>query len=191
MHSVEEYLKESEKAFLDISRDATWIQKSTDLIVRRIYAGGTVYWIGNGGSAADAQHLATELVAKFAQDRKPIKSVSLVSNISLITALGNDVGFDHVFHRQVEAFVGSDDVVIGISTSGQSRNVVEALTLAKRRSALTIALTGLNQCPLDEICDIVYKARSQITGVIQQVHITIGQAMCLALENEIIKREIN
>ena len=186
---ISEYLAESQKSFTDLHKMTDWINGATNKIYEKILGGGTVFWMGNGGSAGDAQHLATELVAKFAHDRKPIRSMSFTTNTSLITSISNDLDFEKIFTRQIETFVGPGDVVVGISTSGKSTNVISALELSRQKGALTIGLTGSTKCPLDEICDLLYKAPSKVTGVIQQLHITIGQAICLGLENKVLLNE--
>ncbi len=183
--NISEYLRESVKAMSsapDLEADLEYLSA---LIWERLQSEGTVFWLGNGGSAGDSQHLATELVGRFARLRKPLKSIALTTNASLITALANDDGYDTVFSRQVEAFVQPIDVVIGISTSGQSVNVLHALRTAKDRGALVIGFTGFNKNPMDELADYVFHAPSMVTGVIQQMHITFGQALCLGLENRI------
>lgn len=185
--NVSAYLRESVSAMQRIEDHEKTIEVIADSIWDRLARGGTVYWMGNGGSASDAQHLATELVAKFLIAREPIKSVALATNTSLITALANDEGYESIFVRQVDAFVNSPDVVIGISTSGKSNNVLKALQLAKSRGALVVSFTGLLTNDLDDCSDFVFHADSQVTGVIQQMHITFGQAICLALENKFIK----
>jgi D-sedoheptulose 7-phosphate isomerase len=189
MMEIGDYLAESQRSFEDLHEMAGWVNESVERIYARILAGGTVYWMGNGGSAGDAQHLATELVAKFAHDRKPIRSVSFTTNTSLLTSIGNDLEFERIFFRQVETFVVPNDVVIGISTSGKSMNVISALELAKKIGAMTIGLTGSQENPLEKYCDFIYKAPSNVTGVIQQLHITIGQAICLGLENKVLQSE--
>lgn len=182
---ISEYLRESVTAMSSAPDLETDLESLSMLIWDRLESGGTVYWLGNGGSASDSQHLATELVGRFAKLRKPLKSIALTANTSLITALANDDGYDTVFSRQVEAFAQPIDVVIGISTSGQSVNVLNALRTAKNKGAFVIGLTGLSKNLMDEFADYVFHAPSTVTGVIQQMHITFGQALCLGIENRI------
>jgi len=179
------YINESINAYNGIKEQNEEILQISDLMWERVLSGGTVYWMGNGGSAGDAQHLACELVSRFQVKRKPIKSVALTTNTSLITAIANDYSFENIFERQIEAFVSEKDVVIGISTSGESPNVLRAQLLARELGALTIAFTGKNLCSLDKISSVSIKANSAITGVIQQCHILYGQALCYLLEQKI------
>lgn len=182
---VEQYLRESIQAMnkiLDFEQDIEALGQS---IWERLERSGTIYWFGNGGSAGDAQHLATELVGKFSRKRRPLKSHALTTNTSLLTALSNDDGYETVFSRQIEAFVGKDDVVIGISTSGESKSVIKALEKAKSLGALVVGLTGMAQNEMALFCEYTFHAPSEVTGVIQQMHITFGQALCLSLENKV------
>jgi D-sedoheptulose 7-phosphate isomerase len=185
MNSVEEYLVESIAAMNKILSFKAEIEKVAIEIWNRLELGGTVYWMGNGGSAGDSQHLATELVAKFAEKRRPLRSHALTTNSSLLTALGNDDGYETIFSRQVEAFVSDRDVVIGISTSGMSPSVLKALKIASELDAFVIGMTGRGKNLMDTYCNHIFHAPSDITGVIQQMHITYGQALCLCLEQMI------
>ena len=186
MTSLAEYLNESEKAASNLSAMEPFIRELSECIFQRIEKGGTVYWAGNGGSAGDSQHLACELVSKFAITRNPIRSVALTTNTSLLTAISNDYGYEHVFTRQVEAFITANDVFIGISTSGESVSVVNAAILSKKKGALVVALTNEMKNSLGNVADFTYNAPSVVTGVVQQCHITVGQAICLELERLII-----
>jgi D-sedoheptulose 7-phosphate isomerase len=179
---LEEYLLESQRAYTYVTKQASEIESMAQLIWKRVAKGGTVYWMGNGGSAGDAQHLATELVSKFQLERTPLKSIALTTNTSLITAIANDYDFSEIFSRQVSAAVDNDDVLIGISTSGRSKNVVNAQKVGRAAGALTIAFTGLQESVLDEVSEYSLKAPSNVTGVIQQCHILYGQAICMLVE---------
>lgn len=153
------------------------------LILDAIRAGGTVVLVGNGGSAADAQHLAAELVGRFARERAPIPAIALSADAAALTALGNDYGFDRVFARQVEGLVGPGDVVVVISTTGRSRNVVEAAASARRAGARVVALTGRDGGDLAHLADVEIRVPSDRTAHIQEVHITVGHAICAILED--------
>lgn len=182
---VREYLKESKRAMENVLQLEEFVISAANQIWARLSEGGTVYWMGNGGSAGDAQHLSTELVGRFSRLRQPIKSHALTTNSSLITALANDDGYETIFTRQIETFVTDKDIVIGISTSGASQNVLEGLKEARRLGALVIGFTNNSLNQMDILCDLIYKAPSKVTGVVQQMHITIGQVLCLALENKV------
>lgn len=145
--------------------------------------GNKVIWFGNGGSAADAQHLSAELVGKFYRRRNSLDSIALTTNTSILTAIGNDFGFDEVFARQVEAVVKQGDVVIGISTSGNSPNVIRGIREAKRLGAITIALTGANGDKMR--ADYVIAVPSTDTPRIQESHIMIGHIICYLVEEDL------
>lgn len=137
---------------------------------------------GNGGSAADAQHIAGEFVGRFYKERSALPALALNANSSILTALGNDYGYESVFKRQVEANTQPGDVVIGITTSGNSPNVVEALKLAKQMGAVTIGWTGEKKSRTSEIADICLQVPSRDTPRIQEGHITIGHIICYLVE---------
>ncbi len=141
---------------------------------------------GNGGSAADAQHLAAELVGKLNFDRAPLAAIALTTNTSILTAIGNDYGFDHVFSRQIEALGKSGDVLIALSTSGKSRNVRKALLVARVAGIATIGLTGNNDNLVN--CDYLYKAPSTNTQEIQEMHMRLGHAFCAEIEKRIFRQ---
>ena len=150
-------------------------------------SGGKVVLFGNGGSAADAQHLACELVGRVALKRQAFPAIALTTNTSTLTALANDYGYETVFSRQVEALVNEKDIVIGISTSGNSPNVVRALRVAKMKGAKTIGLTGSNGGKLTEVADLVLTIPSDSIPRIQEAHITIGHIICEMVEKELLK----
>lgn len=145
-------------------------------------SGGRIYFFGNGGSAADAQHLAAELVGRFTRERGAMAACALTANTSILTAIGNDYSFDDVFARQVEGLVRRGDVVVGITTSGRSRNVLKALELARKRGATTVVLTGSRGLSLKSMVDILVAVPCENTQHIQESHITIGHMYCEMLE---------
>ncbi len=161
------------------------IEVMVKLIITAYRAGGKVVLFGNGGSAADAQHIACELVGQFALKRQAFPAIALTTNTSTLTAVANDYGYNAVFSRQVEALVNEKDVVVGISTSGDSPNVVEAIEMAKKKGARTIGLTGGNGGKLAEVADLVLIVPSDSTPRIQEVHITIGHIICELVEKEL------
>ena len=163
------------------------IEKIADVIFNTIQKDGTIFLFGNGGSAADAQHIAAELVGKFQKKRKGLSAMALTTNTSILTSIGNDFGYDFVFERQVESLVKSTDVVIGISTSGNSENVLRGIQLAKKIGAETISLTGSKSNKLEKISNITLKVPSNSTQRIQEAHILIGHIICEIVENRLEK----
>ncbi len=158
----------------------------TDRIARTLAAafnaGRKVLWCGNGGSAADAQHLAAEFSGRFLRERRGLPSEALSVNSSAVTAIANDYGYERVFARQVEAFAQPGDVVIGISTTGNSPNVVLALEEAKRIGATTIAFSGNGGGRLAEVADITLVGPDGYSALVQEVHITLGHIVCDLVE---------
>ena len=164
------------------------IEKAAELLIGSINAGGKILWCGNGGSAADAQHLATELMGGISDhDRMPIPSIALTTDSSFITAWSNDTDFDSIFSRQVQGLGAEGDVLIGISTSGNTENVINALKQAKYKNLKTIAFTGKTGGNLDGIADITIKVPSDNTQRIQESHIMIGQILCSLIELSILQ----
>ena len=141
-----------------------------------------ILFFGNGGSAADAQHLATELTVRFSKNRQAIPAISLVTDTSALTAIGNDFGFDFIFSRQIEALGEKDDVVIGITTSGKSKNVINAIKTAKKKGLKCIAFTGNYTRLVSGLSDEIISVPALNTSRIQEMHILIGQMLCNALE---------
>lgn len=151
---------------------------------KAVEQGNKIIFFGNGGSASDAQHLATELAVRYKTDRAAIAALSLSTDTSALTAIGNDFGFDHLFSRQIEAIGKSGDVAIGITTSGNSGNVLKALETARKMGITTVGLTGKTGGKMMEqgLCDIALCVPSTTTARIQEMHITLGQMLCGALE---------
>jgi D-sedoheptulose 7-phosphate isomerase len=147
--------------------------------------GGKLLLFGNGGSAADAQHLATELCVRFQRDRKPLAALALTTDTSTLTAAGNDLGFEQIFARQIEALGRPGDVALGISTSGKSPNVVVALRLARERGLVTAALTGRDGGLLTDCVDHCLIVPSERTSRIQEMHIVLGHLLCGSLEQQL------
>ena len=155
------------------------------LCVEAIESGGKILLFGNGGSAADAQHLATELTIRYVSDRAPIAAIALTTDTSALTAAGNDLGFDFIFSRQIEALGKPGDVAIGISTSGNSANVLNALEKAQAGGLKTAGLSGKCGGKMDGVCDVLLVVPSETTARIQEMHITLGQMLCGALEKKL------
>ena len=163
------------------------INNAAKLMITSIRNGGKILWCGNGGSASDAQHLSTELMGGMSDhDRKPIPSISLTTDTSFLTAWSNDADFESVFSRQIQGLGNSGDVLIGISTSGNSENVISAIKQAKYKDLKTIALTGYNPNKLKDLSDITINVPSKDTQRIQESHIMIGQILCDLLEENLL-----
>jgi len=154
-------------------------------IAAALKSGGKVLLAGNGGSAADAQHIAAEFVGRFIDDRAPLAAIALTTDTSALTSIGNDYGFDKVFERQVRALGRKGDVFIGISTSGRSPNVVEALQAARELGLTTIGFTRDAQTTMHALCDLTLAVPAEETALIQQLHITAGHAICHLVEHEL------
>ena len=172
----------------DILKDDTLVKKIdeiTGVIINAYKENKKVILFGNGGSAADAQHLACELVGKFYLERKALASIALTTNTSELTAIANDYNFNRVFARQVEALVNPGDIVIGITTSGNSLNVIEGIKEAKLRGAVTIGFTGASGGKLKENIDYLLAVPSEDTPHIQESHIMIGHIICYLIEKEL------
>ncbi len=158
------------------------ILSSAFLIADCIGSGGKVIFFGNGGSAADAQHLSAEFVGRFKLERNALPAIALNTNTSIITAVGNDYGFDEIFSRQIDAWAKTGDVVIGISTSGESENILKGIEKAKSMNAKTIGFTGKGGGRLAKMVDIAIIVPSSDTPRIQEGHITIGHIICDLVE---------
>ena len=161
------------------------IQKVVFLVITCLKRDGKIFFFGNGGSAADSQHLASEFVGRFQKERNPLPAISLTTDTSVITSLSNDYNFEIVFARQIEALGERGDLAIGITTSGKSKNVILGLKKAKEMDLKTIALTGEGGKNLKEIADICLVIPSNKTCRIQEAHITIGHIICELVEKEL------
>ncbi|MFW9936248.1 MAG: SIS domain-containing protein [Candidatus Thorarchaeota archaeon] len=161
------------------------IKKISEEVINAYKKKKKVILFGNGGSAADAQHIAAEFVGKFYKNRDSLPSLAFHTNTSVVTAIANDFGYDYIFERQVSAFVEQGDIVIGISTSGNSPNVINGLIKAKDMGALTIGFTGKKENKIEKIVDYCLKIPSDDTPRIQEGHITIGHIICFLVEKEL------
>jgi D-sedoheptulose 7-phosphate isomerase len=164
---------------------STSFASALQIIEDCVRAEGKVLLFGNGGSAADAQHIAAELVIRYKTDRPAIAALALTTDSSALTACGNDLGFDSVFSRQVEALARKGDVAIGISTSGRSANVLAGLIEAQRKGALTVGLAGGDGGEMAKVCDAMIVVPSGVTARVQEMHILIGHMLCKALEQRL------
>lgn len=184
-------LKESiatKQLFVDDEKNIDLIKEAAKQCITAFRNNGKVLLCGNGGSAADAQHISAELSGRFNYDRDPLYAEALHVNSSFITAVGNDYGYDDVYSRMIKAAGKQGDVLIGISTSGNSVNVVNALKEAKKQGMITIGFTGSSVCYIDKVADICIKAPSKNTARIQELHILIGHVICEEIENTLFPR---
>ncbi len=187
---IKQQIKESlemKQAMLEENADA--IARITEAIIASYRKGGKLIVCGCGGSAADSQHIVAELVCKFKLDRPSIPALALTTNTSILTAWGNDIGFDTVFSRQIESMANPGDVVLGISTSGNSPIILNALDAARKRKALTIGFTGRKGGKLKDHADLVLHIPSDNTPRIQEGHITAGHIICELIERELSERK--
>lgn len=182
-----EHISKHIKRSIDVKKQV--LEENLDVIndvanefIKAFKNGKKVYWMGNGGSAADSQHLACELVSKFLIDRKALQSIAFTTNTSALTAISNDYSFDKVFERQVEAFVEKNDVLVGISTSGKSKNVTKALKLGKKKGAVTISFSGKYKKEMQQYSDYIISIPTDETPRIQESHIMIGHIICDIVE---------
>lgn len=190
--NINSYIEESissKKKILENKTITATIQKISDIIIEAYEQGKKVLLAGNGGSAADAQHIACELVSKFHFDRAALSAFALTTNTSVLTAIANDYGYEHVFSRQIQANGQKGDVFIALSTSGNSKNILKALDEAKLKGMLTVGLSGEKGSLMDEKCDYLIKIPSSCTPVIQESHIMIGHIICALVEKEIFGDE--
>lgn len=187
MEAIRSQVEESMLVKRRLSEDESMMRKIAEAAGKCVEAyrnGRKTMWAGNGGSAADAQHLAGEMVSRFLFDRPGLPSIALTTDTSILTAIGNDYGYERLFARQVEAQGEAGDVFIGISTSGNSRNLVEALQSCREKGITTVALTGKKACKMDE-WDIVIKVPSEETPRIQECQTLIGHILCGIVEEEL------
>jgi D-sedoheptulose 7-phosphate isomerase len=154
-------------------------------MAQSLLGGGALFWCGNGGSAADSQHLAAELVGRFKKDRRPLRSISLTTDTSVLTCVANDYDYRRIFSRQLEALARPGDVLVAISTSGNSENVIDALKIAKTLGVDTVALLGKNGGLAKSCSDISIIIPSESTARIQEAHIFIGHVFCDLIEREL------
>jgi D-sedoheptulose 7-phosphate isomerase len=179
--SIDNYINASKSSIESLRNQSATLIELADEMVRTLTIGGCIFWIGNGGSAADAQHLAAELVGRFELNRKPLKSIALTTDTSAITAISNDFGFEQVFARQVKALMSKQDLLICISTSGTSKNINNALNAAKEIGCKTVFFTGR----LKVQADFVINIDSDKTCHIQEGHITCGQLLCSIIDSSL------
>lgn len=174
------------RGLLEAPHYAEQVMAIVATMVMAFRAGRKVLWCGNGGSAADAQHLAAEFSGRFLRERGGLNSEALSVNTSTLTAIANDFGYDYVFARQVEAFARAGDVVVGITTSGRSPNIVQALVQGKRSGATTVAFTGNGGGPVADVADLILLGPHGYSALVQEVHIAMGHIICDLVEQELL-----
>ena len=162
------------------------VEAIVDAVVKALRRGNKVLWMGNGGSAAEAQHMSAELSGRFLRERPGLYSEALSVNSSALTAIGNDYGYDQVFRRQIEAFVQPGDVVIGLTTSGNSQNIVLAFEEARKREAVTVAVTGNGGGRVAEVADLVLLGPDGYSAIVQEVHQRMCHIICDLVEQRIM-----
>jgi len=182
---IEKIFEESSQIVKDSMINLIQIEASVKLIQRCLKNNRKVILFGNGGSAADAQHIAAELIGRFNKNRKSIPAISLTTDTSILTSIGNDYSFEFIFSRQCESLVNDGDVVVGISTSGNSKNVINGLKIAKKFGAKTIGLLGNKGGKISKIVDISIIIPSNSTPRIQEAHRTVYHIICELVENSI------
>lgn len=176
---------ESSKRALSDSKMIAVVDAVVDVCVKSINNGGKILLAGNGGSAADSQHIAGELVSRFFFDRKPLPALALTTDTSILTAIGNDYGYEDIFARQLAANGRAGDIFFAYSTSGSSPNIVRALQYAKSSGIITVGLTGARKGSMLEFCDYSIEVDSISTPHIQESHLVIGHAICMMIEAKI------
>ena len=183
------YLHQVSKNFTLLEREAAYIEKSANIIIKALKNNNKIIFCGNGGSAADSQHLSAELMGRYKIDRKPLASISLTVDTSAITAIGNDYGFANVFSRQLQGVGNKGDVLYATSTSGKSENVIKAVEQAKEMGISVIFVTGKNKTEISALADVSIHAPSDQTNFIQEMHIAIGQLICGIVEEKLFLKK--
>lgn len=191
---MKETIKNIIKASIDtkqklLDNQVSDIEEAVRLISESIVKGGKLLIFGNGGSAADSQHIAAELIGRFNIERQGLPALALTTNTSTLTALSNDYGYDVIFKRQIESLGSKGDVALAISTSGNAKNVIEAVKTAKKKGLITIALTGKGGGALRPLCDISIIVNSKDTARIQEAHILIGHIIAEIVESRLANKK--
>lgn len=185
-----DYIKNSielKQKILNDEKIISLLDEIVFVIVNAYKNGGKVLAAGNGGSAADAQHVCGELVSKFFIERPALNAYALTTNSSILTSISNDLGYENIFSRQINAQGKKGDVFIAISTSGNSPNIVNAVIEAKKIGLITVGLTGLKSAKMDEYCDFLIKVPSDVTPLIQESHLMLEHIICAKVEEEIFR----
>ena len=186
--NIKNYFERVSNNFIELCNQSEKISNAIDIIYESLNNKNKIIFCGNGGSASDSQHLAAELMGRYKLDRDPLPAISLSVDTSALTAIGNDYGYEYTFSRQLKGVGNSGDVLVAISTSGESKNVIKAAEVAKEMNIYTIAFTGEDISSLSEIVDLSINVPSQETNHIQEMHIAIGQLICGAIEDKFFKK---
>ena len=185
---IKEYLRTVSSNFKNLEVETDRIDEAAKIIIKALENKNKVIFCGNGGSAADSQHLSAELMGRYKIDREPLPAMSLTVDTSAITAIGNDYGFDEVFSRQLKGIGNKGDILYATSTSGKSKNVIKAIEEAKKIGIITISVTGKNSTTMTEMADLAIKVPSDQTNYIQEMHIAVGQLICGIVEEYFLKK---
>jgi D-sedoheptulose 7-phosphate isomerase len=169
--------------FARLSTQSAAIEQAAGAMIAALAAGNKIMFCGNGGSAADSQHLAAELMGRYLRDRAPLPALALTVDTSALTAISNDYGYDEVFARQLRGVGRRGDVLVGLSTSGNSANVIAAIEAARAMGVIAIGMTGTNSGRMDDLCDILIKVPATRTNRIQEMHIAVGHMLCGFVED--------
>jgi D-sedoheptulose 7-phosphate isomerase len=189
--TINDVLRESARIKIQLADEqAGAILEVIDVVVTALARGNVVFFFGNGGSAADSQHLAAELVGRFVGERRPLPALALTTDTSILTSIGNDYGFDQIFLRQIQALGRPGDVAIGMSTSGNSPNVLHAVEAARACGLVTVGLTGRDGGRLAELAHHCLRVPSDDTARIQESHITIGHLICQGVDDAVAEGRI-
>jgi len=184
---ISQYIDQSIETKEKLKKQIAKIEKASEFIANSLVKGGKLIIFGNGGSAADAQHIAAEFIGNFRLKRNPLPAMALTTNSSTLTAIGNDIGFDMIFSRQINAFAKNNDVVLAISTSGNSSNVIKAVKESRKKNLKVISLTGEKGGKLSSISNLIIKVPSFNTQHIQESHIMIGHILVDLVEKKLQK----
>ena len=182
---IKNYLQNVSNNFKLLESQSDNIKIATNIMIEALNSKNKIIYCGNGGSAADSQHLSAELMGRYKLDRKPLPAISLTVDTSAITAIGNDYGFEYIFSRQLEGIGNKGDILYATSTSGESKNVIKAIEKAKEIGIKVICITGKDNNKMSKISDITIHAQSNETNHIQEMHIAIGQLICGIIEEEL------
>lgn len=188
---IQRYVKDSTASLSKMSSDTQLMSEVTNIAdecVSRLQKGKKLLFAGNGGSAADCQHMAGEYVSRFLFDRDGLPAIALTTDSSILTAIGNDYGFENLFSRQVEALGASGDLLFCYSTSGNSENILKAIEAAKKMDICVAGMTGFNKGKMDDMCDYLIQIPSSHTPNIQEGHLIAGHAICCAVEQQIFNQ---
>ena len=184
---LKHYLDESSQSVSNMVSDPTLLSllfKIANECLNRLQTGNKLLFAGNGGSAADCQHMAGEYVSRFLIERNGLPAIALTTDTSILTAIGNDYGYEMVFSRQIEALGRKGDLLFVYSTSGNSQNILKAVEIAKKMGISVVGMTGLNRGKLDTMCDFIFKTPSKRTPQIQEGHLIAGHAICALVEKQ-------